>query len=237
MAELRVKGTGTIKLFESDNTSSVTIASPASLSADKTVTLPDADVTLVSGTMNDATALSGNIPVSNLSSGTSASSSTFWRGDATWVAAGGDNTPGFFVYLNSSQTLSDATSTKVAFDAEVYDSDSAFDITTNYRFTVPAGEGGKYLMYWRLSADCEGDSQLEQAGMNIKKNGSGFMEQEINLKANPGRKIQVTGTATFDLSAADYLEIFYNINDTSGSPVIEGGSYKTTWGGHKLIGV
>ena len=52
MAELRVKGTGTLKLFESDNTSSVTIASPASLGADRTVTLPDADVTLVSGTMS-----------------------------------------------------------------------------------------------------------------------------------------------------------------------------------------
>ena len=51
MAELRVKGTGTIKLFENDNTSSVTIASPASLAADRTITLPDASVTLASGTM------------------------------------------------------------------------------------------------------------------------------------------------------------------------------------------
>ena len=51
MSELRVKSTGTLKLFESDNTSSVTIASPASLGADRTITLPDGDVTLVAGTM------------------------------------------------------------------------------------------------------------------------------------------------------------------------------------------
>jgi len=52
MSELRLKSTGTIKLFENDNTSNVTIASPASLGADRTVTLPDADVTLASGTMS-----------------------------------------------------------------------------------------------------------------------------------------------------------------------------------------
>jgi len=63
MAELRVKSTGTLKLFESDNTSSVTIASPASLGADRTITLPDASVTLASGTMlatdGDGSGLSG----------------------------------------------------------------------------------------------------------------------------------------------------------------------------------
>ena len=63
MAELRVKSTGTLKLFENDNTSSVTIASPASLGADRTITLPDASVTLASGTMlatdGDGSGLSG----------------------------------------------------------------------------------------------------------------------------------------------------------------------------------
>ena len=46
MSEIRVKSTGTIKLFESDNTSHVTIASPSSLSANRTITIPDADVNL-----------------------------------------------------------------------------------------------------------------------------------------------------------------------------------------------
>ena len=52
----------------------------------------------------------------------------------TATGFGETNTPAFSVYKNASFDINDSTSTKVAFDTETYDTDSAF---ASNKFTVP----------------------------------------------------------------------------------------------------
>ena len=227
MAEIRVKGTGTIKLFESDNTSSVTIASPASLSADKTITLPDADVTLVSGTMNDATALSGTVPVG--SGGT---------GAATFAAAGLANTPAFLATTSASQTgLTDNTATKRLFASEIFDTDSAYDTGTS-KFTVPVGAAGKYCIIASLNLEAHTVDTAGTIELAIYLNGATTRNTMLIGAANPCSRFDMNISLMADLSEADYLEVYGRIDTTnSGTWHMYTGSGQNAFGAYKLIGV
>ena len=55
------------------------------------------------------------------------------------------NYPAFQITLGSTQTIADASTTKVEFDTEDFDTDNAFDVSA-YKFTVPTGKAGKYFL-------------------------------------------------------------------------------------------
>jgi len=146
------------------------------------------------------------------------------------AAVGGANTPTFLAKLSADQTLSNATYTKANFNTEVFDPQSTYDNSTNYRFTP--GVAGKYFIYGQ--ADLEG-SDITANWIIIKKNGSNLWGSHHDASGHTytTQYIGVTDIA----SATDYYEIFVYL-DTSGTPKLKadfGGSDVSFFGAYKII--
>jgi len=146
----------------------------------------------------------------------------------TVTGAGGDNTPSFFVTLSGDQSISASTWTKITFDTETWDTDSAF---ASNKFTVPSGESGKYYIAAKIAIADMDDNELSIIG--IYKNGSLISTTQFEARSPGTNKAMFHVVNTIlDLSASDYLEVYGYQTDGGANNVLSSRSY---FGGYKII--
>ncbi len=153
----------------------------------------------------------------------------------TQSGVGGTNTPAFLARLSSDQSVSNGTSTKVLLDQTVYDTASAF---ASNKFTVPSGQNGTYVLYFSVDINAAAVSVVQYVQANIRKNGSNITNPSgLDFRNNYGGYAnQITCTIAIPLVATDYIELYMDQAQTSGTPTVLGSSTNRTYlGGYKLI--
>jgi hypothetical protein len=141
------------------------------------------------------------------------------------------STPSFLAYLGSNQSVSTNTSTKVTIDTEVYDTDNAYDNSTNYRFTPQVA--GKYFVYGCIFHTWNTNHGWQQKTV-IRKNGT-----DISTWSNLSNGIgaaqygsMYTSTTVVMNGSTDYLELFGSFNATS--PFFAAGLEDTYFGAYRI---
>ena len=145
---------------------------------------------------------------------------------------GGTNTPAFQATMSGNQSYSNATSTKVDFDTEQFDTAGAYDHSTNQRFTVPSGQAGKYFIFAKIFFN-DAASTDKNHKIHIYKNGSNAGTGSKRTVGTTGRDMTVEACQMYDLSVGDYIEIYLNSNAGAGS--INGSANNDIFGGYKII--
>ena len=118
------------------------------------------------------------------------------------LGAGMKNSPAFVAHLDVNQSLSNATTTKLTFTSEDFDTDNAF---ADSKFTVPSGKAGKYFLHAKFRAS----SFTGSLGLDFYKNGSLAGIQFRTEGYSAGNNFATLAIfAILDLSASDYIEVY-----------------------------
>ena len=153
---------------------------------------------------------------------------------ASQTGFGGTNTPSFCAFLSADQSVSASAIVKVQFNSEVFDTDSAYDNSSNYRFTVPSGKAGKYVIMMDLHV---ANSNTDATSMNgfIYKNNGILRQVNNHFTANSIKRMHLPLNFIDDASVGDEYECHVYLSGTS--TIVEGGTgtFGSTFMMYKLI--
>jgi len=144
----------------------------------------------------------------------------------------GQNYPAFEAYLSADQTVSSAVITKVEIDTELFDTDSCYDNSVNYRFTPNVA--GKYMVYTNIMIFGNGD--IEDSKVYIYKNGSLYRSTTFDPvnTASAMNQANVINTAIIDMNGTtDYIESF-GVVQSGGSTEFKSADKSTYFGAYKI---
>ena len=180
----------------------------------------------------------GTIFVDNLEPQSGTSLTLGASGDTIGLASGASqtlavNTPAFEAYAGSDLSLSNNVHTKQQYNTEVFDTDSAYDNSSNYRFTPQTA--GKYFVYAHTKVEAGADS-LQFVQSSIYKNGSSYKEQMEDARNNNGLQFSVFVSAVIDMNgSSDYVEGFVKGFVTGGNLHSRSGTKSTSFGAYRII--
>lgn len=122
----------------------------------------------------------------------------------------------FSAYRNGAWTTANNVYGKVAFDSELYDSNSNFDSVTNYRYVAPVA--GFYQFSTSVTSQAINNGAI--IGLSLYKNGTEVCKlavQDQIYRASSSSTTTLGGTTTLKLALGDYIEVWYLGNGTTGT--------------------
>ena len=156
----------------------------------------------------------------------------------TATGFGGSNEPNFHAYNSASLDNSHNTYFLARFNTESFDTASAYTNTdSNYKFTVPSGQAGKYHIYAQLGLANNVGVWMVQAIGYIRKNGVDVARMGGDTNQAQGfRNLTVSASIVLDLAVGYYIQVYaYGETGDANNVRLRGGQQETFFGGYKLV--